>query len=114
MIRGSAERVEDRDDNKRDAYDEKGIFGCILSGLLSPEPLEGIQHGNTFGRRTLDIQFKYTSGRVQKIQEIMYHRVNPDASAEANRETFGESRPDKGHFLFCNDLILSELVDSFA
>jgi hypothetical protein len=66
VIRRAAERVEDSDNNQGDSYNEERVFSCILSGLLAPEPFEGIQHGNTFGEERLDI-------RVKKLHEIKYH-----------------------------------------
>jgi hypothetical protein len=51
VIGGSAKSVEDGYNNKGNSDDQKGIFSCILPGLLSPEPLEKVQHGNTFGEK---------------------------------------------------------------
>jgi hypothetical protein len=56
VIGGSAECVKNSHNNEGNSYDQKGVFGCILPGLLSPEPLEDGQHGNTFGERSLVIR----------------------------------------------------------
>ena len=72
MIRGAAKGIEDGDDDQGDTYDEESVFRGILAGLLSPEPFQGIQHGNTFRRWTLDMN-RNTREHVQKIQEVIYH-----------------------------------------
>jgi hypothetical protein len=46
VIAGPAEGVEDSDDNEGNSNDQESIFSGVLSGLLSPEPFEGSQHGN--------------------------------------------------------------------
>jgi hypothetical protein len=53
VISGSAKRIKNSHNNEGDSDDQEGVFGCILPGLLSPEPFEDGQHGNTFSEGTL-------------------------------------------------------------
>jgi hypothetical protein len=58
MIRGTAEGVENGNNNEGNSDYKEGILRGILSRLLSPEPFEGGQHGNTFDSEgTLGIRF---------------------------------------------------------
>ncbi len=103
MIRGSAESIKDGYNNEGDSYDQKGIFSCILPGLLSPEPLEDRQHGNTFGKGTLDM------AHAQKLQEKIYHIAGPRSSR------FGLSGPlGVLHFVgatFCGPSLVPQCHD---
>jgi hypothetical protein len=68
MICRSAESIENSDGDNGDSNNQEGVFRGILSRLLSPEPFEGYQHGNTyFGGRKLDIR------REKKLPERKYH-----------------------------------------
>jgi hypothetical protein len=68
MICRSAVSIENSDHNNGDSNNQEGVFRGILSRLLSPEPLEGGQHGNTcFGGKKLDIR------PGKKLPEIKYH-----------------------------------------
>jgi hypothetical protein len=50
VVLGSAKRIEDGHNNEGESHDQKGILRGILPGLLSPEPFEHGQHGNTFDK----------------------------------------------------------------
>jgi hypothetical protein len=62
VIRRSAERVENGYYNQSHADDQKRIFSRILTGFLSPEPLEGDHHRNTFDEETLHMGWEKTTG----------------------------------------------------
>jgi hypothetical protein len=40
VARGVAERIERSNNDDGNANDQKGIFGCILTGFLAPEAFE--------------------------------------------------------------------------
>ena len=48
VIGRTAESVEDGYDNEGNSHYKESVLGGILSRLLSPEPFEDRQHGNTF------------------------------------------------------------------
>jgi hypothetical protein len=62
VIGRSAKSVENGDNNQSNADDQKRIFSRILTGFLSPKPLEGGQHRNTFDEGTLYIRQEKTTG----------------------------------------------------
>ena len=48
VILRPAESVKNRHHDKGYTHKQEGVLGCVLPGLLTPEPSEGGQHGGTF------------------------------------------------------------------
>jgi|SRR5271170_2281438 len=111
MVRGTAEGVKDGYNNEGNSDYKESVLGGILPRLLSPKPLEGRQHGNTFDSEgTLGICVcekstgnniphwgrEYKAGRSEALALFGLRRIRGRAILADASCTSARSGPTKG------------------